>query len=82
MAHLQERNKVHGDIRPELIFVNDLKPPGSAEFKLLDRISDHGSSLNAQQNNLVVSNSLYVSPTLYHQLVTGASDKELQQPFK
>lgn len=82
LAHLQEQNIVHGDIRPELIFVSELKPPGSAEFKLLDRVSDHGSSLNAQRNNLVVSNSLYVCPTLFHQLAAESSDKPLLQPFK
>lgn len=81
-AYLQEKNITHGDIRPELIFVSDLRLPGRANFRLLDRISDVGTSINTQLNNLIIKNKLYVSPLCFEKIAGRDISESLLHPFK
>ena len=71
LAHLQKMNVTHGDLRPELVFARVGDSEDKTSFKLMDRLSDQGTSMNTQLNNVVVQNNLYLSPLYYQNLSTG-----------
>ena len=71
MSYLQKQNITHGDIRPELIFVDKKGSNEKPNFKILDRVNEQGSAINTQLNNVIVSNSLYLSPKMYESLSNG-----------
>jgi hypothetical protein len=82
MSFLQKQNITHGDIRPELIFVHKKKGDQRLNFKLLDRVSDLGSAINTQLNNIIIANSLYLSPRLYEALSKGTAQSMSNLSFK
>jgi hypothetical protein len=78
LAHLQENNMVHADLRPELISVPIKR---GQNFKIMDRLGDPSPPNQVQLNNIKGKKSLFMSPTLYHALMSKQS-KVRHNPFK
>lgn len=75
-------NITHGDVRPELIFVSRFQGDAEVDFKLLDRVSERGTAVETQLNNVVSANSLYLSPSYYETLSTGKIKNLTSEAFK
>jgi hypothetical protein len=82
LAGLQQMNIIHGDVRPELIFVSRFQDESDADFKLLDRVSERGTAIETQLNNVVSANSLYLSPSYYDALSSGKIKSLSSEAFK
>lgn len=79
LQFLQLNNITHGDIRPELIFISEVADNEKVASKLMDRLSDQGTSANTQLNNIMVNNNLYLSPKLFEKVLTGKANTGLDQ---
>lgn len=78
LAHLQENNMIHADLRPELIGV---PVKNERNFRLLDRLGDPSPPNQVQLNNIKSKRSLYTSPALFRAL-SNRKRKVKHNPFK
>lgn len=78
LAHLQENNMVHADLRPEHISVPTKK---GQNFKLLDRLGDPSPPSQVQLNNFKAGKDLYISPSVF-QTICAKQRKLKHNPFK
>ena len=69
---------VHADLRPELISVPVKK---GENFSILDRLGDPSPPNQVQLNNLKAQKKLYMSPALFHALISK-EPKVRHNPFK
>ena len=78
LAHLQENNMIHADLRPELIGV---PVKNERNFRLLDRLGDPSPPNQVQLNNIKSKRELYTSPALFRAL-SQRRRKVRHNPFK
>lgn len=78
LAHLQENNMIHADLRPELIAVPFKR---GQNFQILDRLGDPSPPNQVQLNNFKSQKSLYMSPLVFRSLCCKQR-KIKHNPFK
>ncbi len=77
LAALEQKKMVHGNIKPEYIYFDEV----SNKYVLLDRLSDSSPPNKAQLMNLQQGENLYMAPKVFEHISKG-KDRMHHNPFK
>ena len=77
VAFLQDKQIIHGNLRPEYMYYSE----NEDRYVLLDRLADTSPPNTACLNNISNGQHLYMSPNIFNQLIAGESTIQ-HNPFK